>query len=170
MNVLYTDVQLRPFDPVFLKISLRDKKLETSSSCKEESRRCWELSPHTKTGIVTHWYNICTQRYKCVKKCVCFGAYGQRELFLQPQPHPLSIPLCIWSYYCETCPFFFCFVCVCARVHTHTHCWSSRCLRCVKLRMSTHAGRQEVSSLWAHSLKVCGGFMKANLKRRRKKY
>lgn len=47
---LYTDVQLRPINPVFFKDSLRDElpwKSETSSSCKKERRGCW-TSLHTK--------------------------------------------------------------------------------------------------------------------------
>lgn len=72
MNVLYTDVQLRPFNPVF-------KILYVTSyhgSWKQvlHARRNIEgveNFPAHKTGIVSYGYSICTQRYECVKTCVC---------------------------------------------------------------------------------------------------
>lgn len=43
---------------------------------------------------------------------------GKGNCVFKPRLHPLSVPLCIWSYYCETCSVFF--LCVSVQGYTHT--------------------------------------------------
>lgn len=73
--------------------------------------------PAHKIGIVSCWYSICTQRYKCVKVCVCSGGGGvlwrmeqSPTTFFSFKCTHMYLVILLWKL------FFFFFVC--AWAHT----------------------------------------------------
>lgn len=114
----------------------------------EGTSRASKTLPAHKTGIVSYWYSICTQRYKCIKKCVCVCVFKYMYFGLITVKHVL---------------FFFKFV----QGYTHTAgrhgvwgVWSKSERTCWMV-----GWLQPRSPL----LQMCEAFMRANLEGRRKK-
>lgn len=130
MNVLYTNVQLRPFYPVVKDERLYADRLpwksETSSSCKKERWGCWKLSLHTKLEYC-HIDKASAHRGIRLLKGVLVAHGSKGKCISNPTTFNFTLLYLAFTIAVETCPRHLFSFCLCEGTLTAGHHGIWRC-------------------------------------------